>query len=80
MAILEMKFSLTQLQESLYLTSLGKLSSVLINPYNLSVILQQVSLQLPPGMVMLTGITVEDTYVHMLLLLQRAFDFLLISP
>jgi hypothetical protein len=31
MAILEMKFSLTQLQESLHLTSLGKLSSVLIN-------------------------------------------------
>jgi septal ring factor EnvC (AmiA/AmiB activator) len=47
MAILELKFSLMQLQESLDVTSSGKLSSVLINPYNLSTILQQVSLQLP---------------------------------
>ena len=44
MAILELKFSMTQLQESLDVTSIGKLSSVLINPYNLSSILQQVSL------------------------------------
>ena len=34
MAILEMKFNLAHLQESLDLTSLGKLSSVLISPYN----------------------------------------------
>ena len=34
-AIFEMKFSLAQLQESLDVTSLGKLSSTLINPYNL---------------------------------------------
>ena len=60
MAILEIKFKLTQLQESLDLTSLGKLSSVLISPYNLSVILQQVSLKLPQGMSMLTGLSVED--------------------
>jgi NADH dehydrogenase/NADH:ubiquinone oxidoreductase subunit G len=39
MAILEMGFSLTQLQESLDLTILGKLSSMFISPYNLSVIL-----------------------------------------
>jgi hypothetical protein len=64
MAILEIKFSLTQLQESLDLTSLGKLSSVLMNPYNLSVILQQVSLQLPLGVSMFTGLTVEDMYVY----------------
>jgi hypothetical protein len=64
MAILDIKFSLTQLQESLDLTSLGKLSSVLINPYNLSIIFQQVSLQLPPGVSMLTGLTVVDMYVY----------------
>jgi hypothetical protein len=49
MALLEMKFSLIQLQESLDLTSVRKLSSTLINPYNLSNILQQVSLHLPAG-------------------------------
>ena len=64
MAILEARLSLTQLQESLDLTSLGKLSSVLNSPFNLSVILQQVSLQLPSGMSMLTGLTVEDMYVY----------------
>jgi hypothetical protein len=64
LAIFEVKFSLAQLQESLDLTSLGKLSSTLINPYNLSSILQQVSLQLPEGMTMLTGITVEEMYVY----------------
>jgi hypothetical protein len=37
---------------------------VLINPYNLSVILQQVSLQLRAGLSMLTGLTVEDMYVY----------------
>jgi hypothetical protein len=60
MAIFEMKFNLKQLQESLYVTSAGKLSSVLINPYNLSAILQRVSLQLPVGLSMLTGLTVEE--------------------
>jgi len=53
--IFEMKCSLAQLQESLDLNSLGKLSTTLINPYNLSTILQQVSQQLPDGMSMLTG-------------------------
>jgi hypothetical protein len=64
MAMLEMKFSLIQLQESLDLTSVGKLSSNLINPYNLSNILQQVSLHLPAGTSMLTGLTVEEMYVY----------------
>ena len=40
-AILELRLSMTQLQESLDVTSIGKLSSVLINPNNLSNILQQ---------------------------------------
>jgi septal ring factor EnvC (AmiA/AmiB activator) len=52
MAILELKFSVLQLLEALHVTSMGQLSSVLINPYNLSVILQQVSLQLPAGLSM----------------------------
>jgi hypothetical protein len=64
MAMVEIKFSLMQLQESLDLTSLGKLSSVLINPYNLYMIFQQVSLQLPQGVSMLTGLAVEDMYVY----------------
>jgi hypothetical protein len=64
MAILNLKFSTTQLQESLDVASIGKQSSVLINPYNLSDILQQVSLQLPAGLSMLTGLTVEDMYVY----------------
>jgi len=64
MAILELKFSMTQIQESLDVTSIGKLSSVLINPYSLSDILHQVSLQLPTGLSMLTGLTVEEMYVY----------------
>jgi hypothetical protein len=64
MAILELKFSMTQIQEWLDVTSTGKLSSVLINPYNLSDILQQVSLQLPAGLSMLTGLTTEEMYVY----------------
>ena len=39
MAILELKFSMTRLQEALDVTSIGKPSSVLIDPYNLSNIL-----------------------------------------
>jgi hypothetical protein len=43
---------------------MGQLSSVLINPYKLSVILQKVSLQLSAELSMLTGVTVEDMYVY----------------
>jgi hypothetical protein len=64
LAILEMKFSLVQLHESLDLTSVGKLSSTLINPQNLSELLKQVSLHLPTGTSMLTGLTVEEVYVY----------------
>jgi hypothetical protein len=64
LAIQEMKFSLIQLQESLDLTGIGKLSSTLINPHNLSNILKQVSLHLPAGTSMLTGLTVEEMYVY----------------
>jgi hypothetical protein len=60
LAILEMKFSLVQLQESLDLASVGKLS----NPHNTSDLLKQVSLYLPTGMSMLTGLTVEEMYVY----------------
>ena len=35
-----------------------------MKPYNLSSILQQVSLQLPEGMTMITGTTVEEMYVY----------------
>jgi hypothetical protein len=64
MAILELKFSMMQLQESLDVTSNGKLSSVLINRYHLSAILQQVSLQQPAGLSMLTGSAAEEMYVY----------------
>ena len=64
MAILELKLSIIQLQEAIDVTSLGQLCSVLIHPYNLSVILQQVSLQLPAGLSMLTGLTVQEMYVY----------------
>jgi hypothetical protein len=74
MVILELKFSMIQLQESLDVTSLGQLSSVLINPYNLSVILQQVSLQLHAGLTMLTGLTVEDMNVYYTIATVHAVD------
>jgi len=67
MAILDLRFSITQLHESLDVTSNGKLSSVLINPYNLLEILQQVSLQLTARLSMLSGLTVEDMYITLLL-------------
>jgi hypothetical protein len=59
-----MKFSLIQLQESLDLTSVGKLSSTLINSYNLSELLQQVNLHLLKGTSMLTGLSMEDMYIY----------------
>ena len=64
MSIFELKFSMTRIQESLDVTSIGKLSCVLISPYNLSDILQQVSLHLPARLTMLTGLTVEEMYVY----------------
>jgi hypothetical protein len=64
LAILELKFSLVQLQESLDLTSVGKLSSNLINPHHLSDLLKQVTLYFPAGTSMLTGLTVEEMYVY----------------
>jgi hypothetical protein len=64
MAMVELRFNMLQLQESLDVTSIGKLSSVLINPQNLSIILQQLSLQLPEGLTMLTGLTVKEMYVY----------------
>jgi hypothetical protein len=64
MAILELKLSIQQMQEAIDVTRLGQLYSVLINPYNLSVILQQVSLQLHAGLSMLTGLTVQEMYVY----------------
>ena len=64
LALQELKLSVTQLRETIDVTSLGQLSSVLINPYNLSVILQQVSLQLPAGLSMLTGLWVQEMYVY----------------
>ena len=52
------------IQESLDVTSMGKLSSGLTNSCNLSSILQHVSMQLPAGLTMLTGLTVEEMYVY----------------
>jgi hypothetical protein len=62
--MMEMKFSLRQLQESLDLTSVGKLSSTLINPSNILELLQQVNLHLPKGTSMLTGLSIEDMYIY----------------
>jgi len=64
MAIFALKFNLMHLQEPLDVTSFGKLSSVLIKPYNLSAILLQVSLQLTAEISMLTGLTVEAMHVY----------------
>jgi hypothetical protein len=60
----ELKSKVRQLQEPLDVSSVGKLTNVFINPCNLSAILQQVSLQLPAGLSMLTGLTDEETYVY----------------
>jgi hypothetical protein len=66
LAILELNCSLVQLQESLDVTSVGKLSSNLISPHNLLDLLKQVSLHLPAGTSMLTGLTIsiEEMYVY----------------
>jgi hypothetical protein len=60
--MIELKFSLILLQESL--DCVGKLSSTLINPYNLSKLLQQVNLHLAKGTSMLTGLRIEDMYIY----------------
>ena len=52
------------MQEAIDVTSAGQLRSMLIHPYNLSTVLQRVSLQLPAGLSMLTGLTVQDMYVY----------------
>ena len=65
-AILELKLKVIQLQEAIDVTSAGQLRSVLIHPYNLSTILQRVSLQLPAGLSMLTVLTVQDMYITLL--------------
>jgi hypothetical protein len=59
-----MKFSLIQLQGSLDLTNVGKLSSTLTNPYHLSELLQQINLDLLKGTQMLTGLKIEDMYIY----------------
>ena len=65
MVILELKFSMTQIQESLDVTrtSIGN-SVVCLSTHTMSDILQQVTLQLPAGLSMLTGLTVEEMYVY----------------
>jgi len=60
MAILELKSSIIRVEEALDIASLGQLSSVLINRYNLSIKLQQFSLQLTEGLSTLTGLTVQE--------------------
>jgi hypothetical protein len=60
----EIKCSLIQLQESLDLTSVGKLGSTLINPYNLPELLQQVNLHLPKGTSMSSRLSTEDMYIY----------------
>jgi hypothetical protein len=53
-----------QLQEAMDVINLSQLSSVLIHPYNLLKILQQISLQVPAGLTMLTGLTVQEMYLY----------------
>lgn len=64
MAVFEIKTCLAQTLTALDMTSLGKLSTSLIRPHNLSDILQQVSLKLTSGTSMITTTTVEDMYIY----------------
>lgn len=52
------------MQEPSGLTCMGKLCGVYINRYNLSAILQLVSLELLTGLSMIIGLTVEDMYMY----------------
>jgi hypothetical protein len=55
----ELKFTVIQLQQSA-----GRLSSVLIPPYNLSKMLQGVTLRLPQDVSLIACCNVENMYVY----------------
>ncbi|PNF19103.1 hypothetical protein B7P43_G10550 [Cryptotermes secundus] len=62
--VMQLQQSVIQLQEGLEISAVGRLSSVLIPPHNLSKILQEVALRLPQDVSLIAGFTVENMYVY----------------
>ena len=62
--IIQVRENLMQLQESLDMTAMGKLSSTLVPPYNLTVILSEITNHLPRDVSMLTPALIENMYVY----------------
>jgi hypothetical protein len=61
--VIQLQKSVMRLQEGLYTSATGRLSSVLIPPHNLSTILREVILKLPQDVSLIAGFTIENMYV-----------------
>jgi hypothetical protein len=62
--VVQLQQSVMSLQEGLETSATGRLSSVLIPPHNLSNILKEVILKLPPDVSLVAGFTIENMYVY----------------
>ncbi|PNF31400.1 hypothetical protein B7P43_G04086, partial [Cryptotermes secundus] len=60
----QLQQSVMRLQEGLETSATGRLSSVLIPPHNLSMILQQVILKLPQDVSLIAGFTIDNMYIY----------------
>ena len=63
-SLIQTREDLLQLQQSLDMTAMGKLSTTLVPPHNLSEILMQIVRELPEGVSMLMKPTIENMYVY----------------
>ncbi|KDR16988.1 hypothetical protein L798_09317 [Zootermopsis nevadensis] len=63
-AALRLQQELIQLQEGLDVTSLGRLSSVLLPPSNLSSLLGQIALKLPRDVSLITNTEIDNMYIY----------------
>jgi hypothetical protein len=61
---LQLQQAFVQLQEGLETSATGRLSLVLIPPYNLSKILQEVTLRLPHDVSLIAGSDIDNMYAY----------------
>jgi hypothetical protein len=61
---LQLEQEFIKIRQELDVTSTGKLSAELLQLHNLSQILQQVALRLPPDVSLLAGTSLEDMFIY----------------
>ena len=64
MAIVQARQNLMQLQESLDMTALGKLSSTLVPPHNLTKMLAEIATRIPEGTSMIAPPIIENAWIY----------------